>query len=148
MTSCVALSPRAGMVGLNALFVAAAYLSDWNHTHIYNPRWPPHAKFHNGQSMSFTAMSALTAIYLLTRPVSSNIEEAKNTLFTATVVGSLTTAAGLSAIFYPGTAWVDPEWDNGALIGPQGYVFGAQLLINWSLYSLEKAALVTLEKIQ
>lgn len=24
---------------------------DWNRTHIYSPRWPPHAKFHNAQTM-------------------------------------------------------------------------------------------------
>jgi hypothetical protein len=28
-----------------------SYIFDWNATHIYNPRWPPHAKCHNAQTM-------------------------------------------------------------------------------------------------
>jgi hypothetical protein len=24
------------------------YVMDWNETHVYNPHWTPHAKFHNG----------------------------------------------------------------------------------------------------
>ncbi len=28
-----------------------SYVFDWNKTHIYNPDWPPHAKFHNAQTM-------------------------------------------------------------------------------------------------
>jgi hypothetical protein len=31
------------------------YLADWNETHICTPTWPPHAKFHNGQTMSLGA---------------------------------------------------------------------------------------------
>jgi hypothetical protein len=130
--------PRVIMACNNIVFASLAYVADWNETHIYNPRWPPHAKFHNGQSMSFGVLSALTTIYLLGRR-SPNATAAKDSVFIAAIVGSLTTAAGLSAALYPGTAWTDPEWDTGARIGPQGYIFMAQLLINWIAYSLEKA---------
>lgn len=139
--------PRGLMASGNVLFAAAAYFADWSHTHVFNPRWPPHAKFHNGQSMSFGALSALTSLYLLGRR-NANVEAAKDSLFVAALVGSLTTIAGLSAIFYPGTAWMDPEYDTGALIGPQGYVFMIQLFLNWTCYNLENARLNKLDKLK
>lgn len=133
-------APRGIMASNNILFATAAYFADWSESHVLNPRWPPHAKFHNGQSMSFGALSALVAAYLLTRH-NPTVEAAKDSLFIAAIVGSLTTVAGLSAIFYPGTAWADPEFDTGAVIGPQGYVFVGQLLINWFAYSWERGRL-------
>ncbi|OAA65400.1 hypothetical protein SPI_02187 [Niveomyces insectorum RCEF 264] len=141
--------PRSLMVCDNVLFAIAAYYADWSHTHIFNPRWPPHAKFHNGQSMTFGALSALTAVYLLGRR-NANLDAAKDSIFLAAVVGSLTTAAGLSAIFYPGTAWVDPEIDPDASavfpMGVQGYIFLGQLVINWGSYLWEKANLEKLKR--
>jgi hypothetical protein len=43
------------------------YLVDWNETHIYNPAWPPHAKFHNGQTMSMGAGLAAMTLWQLWR---------------------------------------------------------------------------------
>lgn len=133
--------PRACLIGINLLFAAAAYIADWNHTHIHNPRWPPHAKFHNGQSMSVGLFAALTAVYLLVKNDFNNRQLQRELLFAATVVGCLTPLAGLSAIFYPGTAWTDPEWETGALIGIQGYIFSGHLMISWLLYGWEKGRL-------
>lgn len=133
-------APRAIMAITNILFAITAYLADYNETHVFNPRWPPHAKFHNGQNMSFGALAAATAVYLLGRR-SPTPEVARDSLFTAAVVGSLTTVAGLSAIFYSGTDWADPEFHTGAAIGPQAYVFVGQLLINWGAYLWEKGRL-------
>lgn len=28
----------------SVMLLFGAFLADYNHTHIFNPRWPPHAK--------------------------------------------------------------------------------------------------------
>ena len=42
----------------------AAHLADMNRTHIYNPHWPPHAKFHNGQTLSMSLLLGGLTIFL------------------------------------------------------------------------------------
>ncbi len=52
------------LISLVAIFTAVSpYLADWNETHIYNPLWLPHAKFHNAQTMVLGAFLGLLAIY-------------------------------------------------------------------------------------
>ncbi len=94
------------LVGL--VTCAGAYLADWNETHIYNPRWPPHAKFHNGQTMSMGLALGIATLYYLWRPL--NGETAENNLHTVVVFASLYWITQLSAILYPGTMFADPEF--------------------------------------
>ncbi len=48
-----------------AMTAANGYLADWNRTHLYNPGWPPHAKFHDawtvllGTALGASALNAL-----------------------------------------------------------------------------------------
>jgi len=42
-----------------------SYIFDWNKTHIYNPRWPPHAKFHNAQTMLLGTVIGLLSLWVL-----------------------------------------------------------------------------------
>ncbi|MFL6124904.1 DUF6640 family protein [Actinophytocola sp.] len=50
------------LISLSAVgTMVGAYAADWNETHIYNPTWPPHAKFHNAQTMSMGAALSLSA---------------------------------------------------------------------------------------
>ena len=94
------------LISLVAIFTAVSpYLADWNETHIYNPLWLPHAKFHNAQTMVLGLLLGLFAIFCLwfRRDVSD-----KQKLNEATVLASLYWLAQLPAALFPGTALTDP----------------------------------------
>ena len=61
------------MVGLllltaaNLFQVIGTYAADWNETHIYNRNWPPHAKFHNAQTMAMAVVLAVASLYFVWR---------------------------------------------------------------------------------
>ena len=47
-----AITPGKVLLSLVGLFTSTGcYFADWSDTHVFNPKWPPHAKFHNGQTM-------------------------------------------------------------------------------------------------
>jgi hypothetical protein len=92
---------------------AGAYIADWNETHIYNPRWPPHAKFHNGQTMSMGLALGLATLYYLWRPLKT--KAAGDNLNIVTIFASLYWVTQLSAILYPGTRFMDPEFGDGMI---------------------------------
>ena len=94
------------LISLVAVFTAVSpYLADWNVTHIYNPAWTPHAKFHNAQTMVLGAMLGFLSIYCLW---SRKGITKKQKLNEATVLASLYWLAQLPATFFPGTALTDP----------------------------------------
>lgn len=100
---------KAATVG-KALITATAvgqmigpYLFDFNETHIYNESWPPHAKFHNAQTMSSGVALSVATLVNLWRPGSGRVG-----LDAAALSASVYWVSQLSARFYPGTASVDP----------------------------------------
>jgi hypothetical protein len=94
------------LISLVAIFTSVSpYLADWNETHIYNPLWLPHAKFHNAQTMVLGLLLGLFAIFCLwLRRETSD----KQKLNEATVLASLYWLAQLPAAFFPGVALTDP----------------------------------------
>ncbi|KAK0634448.1 hypothetical protein B0T17DRAFT_485940 [Bombardia bombarda] len=119
---------------MGLLFGAVA--ADYTHTHIFNPRWPPHAKFHCGQTITLSVILGLATLYYTwrslplpsTSPHNSNSSDKAqlvlatslqqqrkhDALRTATFTGTIYWLAGLAAILYPGTEGIDPEF------GPPG----------------------------
>ena len=120
------------MLGLVLLSLSALgqiigpFIADFNHTHVLNPRWPPHARFHNGQTMSMGVLLGLTSLYYAWRR-KSTLDGAKEDLFIAAIAGSLYWISGLSAILYPGSLAVDPEFGRAS----QLFIFGPLLVASW-----------------
>ncbi len=115
--------------------VLGPFIADFNETHVLNPRWPPHARFHNGQTMSMGLCLGLATLYYIYRPVSSKLLAA-DSLFTAAIVGSLYWVTGLSAILYPGSKGVDPQFGDGWF--PQLPLFAGFLGATWVGWGVER----------
>jgi peptidoglycan/LPS O-acetylase OafA/YrhL len=113
--------PNAGRILLTLVALTTAvggYIADWNETHVYNPKWPPHAKFHNGQTLSTGVLLGCSALYYVFRSQPSPAIE-RESLYAASWLLSLNYVAQLSAVLYPGSLPVDPEFGKGF---PQAYI--------------------------
>ena len=83
----------------------AAFVADWNETHVYNPKWPPHAKFHNAQTITLAVVCAGLSLAETWRPGPTD----RSRLRWATITGGLFWLTQAPAILFPGTAFVDPD---------------------------------------
>ena len=98
-----------GRLLLSAIAVFAAIGSvaaDWNETHMFNPAWPPHARFHNAQTIATGSLLAILTLFFLWRRTG---DRGANTPAGPLLAGAYfwTQAA---AVFFPGVAWIDPEF--------------------------------------
>jgi len=119
--------------------VLGPFIADFNETHVLNPRWPPHARFHNGQTMSMGLGLGLATLYYTYRPVASPAARA-DSLFTAMIFGSIYWITGMSAILYPGSKGMDPEFGEGF---PQAKVFAAFMMSAVAGWWVETSGLKT-----
>lgn len=89
--------------------IVAPVLADWNASHIYNPLWPPHAKFHNAQTMVLGVLLGLATLYFTWQRDASD----RSALLTALLFAALYWISQTLAFLFPGVAWTDPN-----LLGP------------------------------
>jgi hypothetical protein len=130
-----------GLILLSAqsIFICiGSFVADFNETHVFNPTWPGHARFHNGQTMSMSIILGLSTLYYTWRvPYLSSLKSKKESLIVAALFGSIYTTSGIMAQFYPGALCVDKmfwknQWSNPGC--PQNFVFGGFLALNWIGY--------------
>ncbi len=53
------------LLGAAAFTGIGGYLFDWNKTHLFNPKWTPHAKFHDAMTILLGSMLGGAGFYLL-----------------------------------------------------------------------------------
>jgi len=86
--------------------------------HFRNPNWPPHAKFHNGQTVWLGILTGVLAIALTW--FTGGEQEIQ--FHIAVIVTSLVWLSMLGASVLPGTRWVDSEFEthpSGRRVPPQ-----------------------------
>ncbi len=112
--------------------IIGAPLADWNETHVFNPKWPPHAKFHNGQSMSLGVLLGSTALFLAWRKTGDQRFQRKLSIWIAALywLGQATGA------LYPGAALSDPEFRSRPIQHLPGTRIPSQLGLETLLLSL------------
>lgn len=92
-----------------ALFTAVfPFVADMNKTHMFNPHWEPHAKYHGAQTIVLGTLLGLSSLYFLWRKKGDQQLQ----LQVATLLASLFWIAQVGSIFFPGTAFFDPENAN------------------------------------
>jgi len=116
-------------------FVADALVPATAKQHLWNPHWPPHAKFHNAQTMLMgffgggLALAILFGFQPLTLPL----------FMLATVAaGSYFVTMALAPLF-PGTAWTDPEFEAET---PKPAGLAPQQLVTYVLCTVVLVAVV------
>ena len=101
---------------LSTLSAAGMGMGTWfvdvfNETHVFNPRWTPHAKFHGAQGVSMCVALSLMSLYLLwRRHPSASAREQKQALWDAMLVLDLNWFTQFAAWWFPGTLLMDPEF--------------------------------------
>ncbi|KAH8666857.1 hypothetical protein BX600DRAFT_436234 [Xylariales sp. PMI_506] len=104
-------------LGLAIGAVKADYLSE---THMFNPNWPPHAKFHNAQTVGLAVALSLATLYYTWRTAKTP-QLQREFMRIAAFTGSIYWITGLLSILPEGTMGVDPEFGGPAF--PQKYIF-------------------------
>ncbi|VTR75393.1 DUF6640 family protein [Cellulomonas hominis] len=96
------MRPRTLLGAVGAATAVSGFAADWNRTHLFNPAWPPHARFHDAQTITTAAFLGSAAVAVLRHPDPR----------AATVSAGLTGAfwASVAASFlYPGTGGLGAE---------------------------------------
>ena len=87
--------------------------ADWNHTHVFNDSWPPHAKFHSAVGLFMTIGFSLIGLWLLWRKSMGLLPQ----LLVATAVPILAWGTFVLAVLAPGMGVEDHPGSLPRVIG-------------------------------
>lgn len=89
-----------------AIFTAVGgFLADFNRTHLLNPNWPPHAKFHDAMSICLGFFVGAISLYLLIRRENSPMD-----LKLATILSGSFWLSMILSFLFPGAGGLEAEF--------------------------------------
>lgn len=89
-----------------AVFTAVGgFVADFNRTHLLNPNWPPHAKFHDAMSICFGFFVGAISFYLLARKEHSPMD-----LKLATILPASFWLSMMFSFLFPGARGLEAEF--------------------------------------
>jgi hypothetical protein len=97
---------RSILRGVAGMALIGGYAMDWNRTHLFNPSWPPHAKFHDAMTIVLGSFLGGASLYMLRR---SPGRDAKR-LRTAALLPAAFFGAQALAFAFPNTGGLDAEF--------------------------------------
>jgi hypothetical protein len=104
----------------NVITVAVPVAADWNDSHIFNERWPAHARFHGVTALAMATTLSSLSIWSLW----SGADRATARLFAAAVPVAYW-APFFAAPLVPGTAVEDPPHPGQRVAGVPTSLLGA-----------------------
>lgn len=78
-----------------------AHVADLSPSHLFNDRWPPHAKFHTGQTLSMSVLLSLLTIFFAWRKTS----DWREAVFATAGFAATYWVTQATAISYPNTGF-------------------------------------------
>lgn len=105
----------------NVITAVAPLAADWNDSHIFNQRWPGHARFHAVTALTMTTVLSSAGIWSVW---SGDSDQAAARLFAA-AVPSAYWAPFFLAPLVPGTTVEDPPHRVGRVAGIPVSLLGA-----------------------
>ncbi len=115
--------------------IADAIVPATSRQHLFNPLWPPHAKFHNAQTMLMGLVSGTLSLTILFGRPSLTLHAF---LLAAAVAANYFVTMALAPLF-PSTAWMDPEFAAGT---PRPLGLAPQQLVSYMLCGLVLIAIL------
>ena len=119
------------------LTAVGGFAADWNRTHLFNPAWPPHAKFHDAWTIAVGALLGGAGLYLL------RDDRADEQTALGAALPALFWVGQGAAFAFPGTAGLEAEFPQlvprikGIWINER-FATGAMLALSITGYLLDR----------
>jgi hypothetical protein len=89
-----------------ALTAVGGFLANWTRTHLFNPNWPPHARFHDALTILLGSLLGVSGLYFLRR----DGEHPERDLALPTLLTSFFWLAQAGSFIFPGAKGIESEF--------------------------------------
>lgn len=124
---------RGVLYAVAALTTFGGFVVDTNYTHLFNPRWPPHARYHDALTITLALCAGLTGLYFLRRRAG----DAGLNLTLGTLHPALLPASQLLSFLFPTVGGLESEFPD--LVPKIGGVYFNELPASLLLLGLSAA---------